>query len=387
MVVVFDARGATRYRGTGIGTYTYQLTLALAATGAANDTLVVCIAPEAGSDLTEAISQASPSCTVKARRLASADRDDESEEIAAICAGEGGDVLHMPQNGRGMPTVACRVVSTIHDLIPLVLPQTCSPSYLSDCVRQMRWISMRSDRIIAVSRHTATQLHEVLAVPLTKIAVVHEAPEPAYAMPMRECEIHRVGSAHNLPDNFILATGGCSPRKNLGVLVEALHLVRQEARHHGWQPPDLVITGRGGDGDGAAELMDLAARYGIESALHIAGVVPAGDLPATYAKALVLACPSLHEGFSLPVVEAMATGTPVVASDIGAHREIAGDAVAYVDFAAPCAVEGLGRALAQSIWDQPLRQVMIAAGHQRVRRYSWWRAARETWLVYRWAVT
>ncbi len=395
MIVVFDGRGATRYRGTGIGTYTHCLAEALEATRLPTDVLLVCLAREGGPVPLEAaaVRQAPvPGGGLVTWRLSSARRDDEASEIAAICRRVNADVLHMPQNGRGMPDVGCAVVTTVHDLIPYALPQTCSASYLHDCLAQMPAIVRRSDRLIAVSRHTATGLVETLGVPPDKIAVIHEAAEPIYTARRGDGGGNRgdraaapapggaMPASQGLPPQYILHTGGFSPRKNLTALVTAIYALVKSGRAQG-KLPAVVLTGRAGRDNEA--ISALARRLGVADRVFMPGMLPVEAMPALYGNAVAVCLPSLHEGFSLPIVEAMACGAPLLLSDIPVHREIAGPAAAFFD---PYDPEDLAKQLDWLVSRPDQRSVISSLGRARAQRYSWRRAGRETWLAYRWAV-
>jgi len=379
--VVLDARGAVRYRGTGIGTYTYRLAEELAASTGPPDRLLICLPP--GSPPLPAEERTTGGQAVFWRLTGDNDQE-QSLEIADLCARARADVLHMPQNGRSLPRVGCAVVTTVHDLIPFLLPQTCNPAYLQDCLEQLPWVCRRSEKIIAVSRHTAECLTEVMGVPPGRIAVVHEAPEPAYVAAVPGPEAARVASANGLRTGYVLHVGGFSPRKNLAALVQGLALLhrgRIGGAWMGWQPPDAVLTGKPGrDSD---RVSSLARALGVGARIHLPGLVPVEDMPGLYAGAAVVCCPSLEEGFSLPLVEAMAVGAPLAVSDIPVHREVAGGAAVYFD---PHRPKQLAESIAGVLADPDLRRYLIACGRERVRRYSWRRAAIETWLVYRWAV-
>lgn len=382
MIAVIDGRGAFRYRGTGIGTYTTCLIEGLAATREPDDTLVVLIPREAEPlPAEDAGSDGGGRGGMHYWRLASLGRDAEEREIAELCRQGGADVLHMPQNGRGMPAVDCAVVTTIHDLIPLLLPQTCSASYLSDCLEQLPWIVQRSERLIAVSRHTAACLIEVLGVPPDKVAVIYEAAPAAFGRRADQAEIVAAGAALGLPRSYILHTGGLSRRKNLPALLTALAELGNGQAPGGERVPGLVLTGR--DGPERRRLVRLGRDLGLGPArLVTPGLVAEEVLPLVYQGALAVVCPSLHEGFGLPLVEAMAAGVALVASDIPAHREIAGPAAAYFD---PYRPETLTRVLGEVLWSPDRRSALCTWASERLARYSWLRAARETWLTYRWA--
>jgi glycosyltransferase involved in cell wall biosynthesis len=132
------------------------------------------------------------------------------------------------------------------------------------------------------------------------------------------------------------------------------------------------------------DLEDLIERLQIEDAIRFTGYVPFEDLPALYSLAEMFVFPSLYEGFGLPIIEAMACGTPVVTGQVAALTEVAGGAVEQVD---RLDAEALGSAIVGLATNRERREELAALGLQRARMFSWERAARETLKVYRHAVT
>jgi glycosyltransferase involved in cell wall biosynthesis len=177
-------------------------------------------------------------------------------------------------------------------------------------------------------------------------------------------EVARVRRRYDLQRPYLLAVGALEPRKNLGTLVAAHRRLRETT---GWAG-DLVLAG----GDGWR--LDPRALAGARQV----GFVPDADLPALYTGAELFACPSLYEGFGLPVVEAMACGAPVVCSDIPVFREVAGDAALRVPPTDAAAMaEGIGRVLG----DPALRRDLAGWGLERARRFDWDVAADRTLAV------
>jgi glycosyltransferase involved in cell wall biosynthesis len=168
--------------------------------------------------------------------------------------------------------------------------------------------------------------------------------------------------------------GTLQPRKNLGRLLEAYALLRKRAQRG--EAPGLVIAGRKGwlyD-----QIFQQVERLGLESKVVFPGYVPQDDLPALLSGARLFVFPSLYEGFGLPVLEAMACGTPVACSNVSSLPEVAGDAALLVD---PLDVRGMAEAMNRLLQDEGLRTQLVERGYRQVRQFSWARCARETLAV------
>jgi glycosyltransferase involved in cell wall biosynthesis len=262
----------------------------------------------------------------------------------------------------GLPPGTARVV-TIHDLCWLRAPRTMR--------RSTRWLDRQlmpralrqADRIIAVSRATRDDLLQAFPDCAGRISVVHEA---AAALPAP-------GPRTALPFTgpFVLAVGTVEPRKNHARLIEAFARLPAALREH----TSLVIAGARGWGTDAPDT--LAARAGVR--VHWITAPNDRTLATLYRHAELLALPSLYEGFGLPVLEALAHGTPALVGDNSSLPEVAGDAGLRVD---AYDTQAISQGLAALLADTALRQRLGAAGRLQAARFSWDRAARETLAVF-----
>jgi glycosyltransferase involved in cell wall biosynthesis len=168
--------------------------------------------------------------------------------------------------------------------------------------------------------------------------------------------------------------GTLQPRKNLGRLLEAYAIVRKQAKRD--ETPCLVIAGR--KGWLYNQIFQHIVRLGLESKVIFPGYVPQDDLPALLSGARLFVFPSLYEGFGLPVLEAMACGTPVLCSNVSSLPEVAGEAALLVD---PIDVKSMAETMNRLLQDEGLRTQLVKRGFQQVRRFSWERCARETLAV------
>jgi glycosyltransferase involved in cell wall biosynthesis len=214
----------------------------------------------------------------------------------------------------------------------------------------------RAARVLAVSERTKRDLLEIYRIAEQKVVVTPNGVDPAFVPE---------GNRHD-GQPYVLFVGALHARKDPLAAVEALARVGEDLR--------LVIAGPD-KGDGA-EVRRTARRLGIQDRVELRGHVPKDELAALYRGAACLVFPSRYEGFGLPALEAMASGTPVVATIAGALPEIVGDAAVLVEPGSAAALaSGIDRALAE-------RDRLVAAGLERARRYTWAETARRTLAVY-----
>jgi glycosyltransferase involved in cell wall biosynthesis len=241
----------------------------------------------------------------------------------------------------------------------------------------------RAAAIVAVSRATKEDIVRILRVPPEKVHVIHEAPSASFHPMDEETALNTVRQARNteagaplraLPERFVLYVGTIEPRKNLVRLLQAF----AQLWHGGVVPHKLVFVGQRGWKD--EPVFRTVERLELQQAVLFLGYVPRKILIALYNLAEALVFPSLYEGFGLPVVEAMACGTPVITSRNGSLNEISGEAAEFVE---PTSIESIAEAL-RRVLNDPIRQVELShQGLTQSSRYSWAVAAEQTRAVYR----
>jgi len=268
---------------------------------------------------------------------------------------------------------ACPTVITVHDLSFLRYPDAFrlpNRLYLSLFTR---FSTRRAARVIAVSESTRRDVIALCGVPGERVIVVPNGVTEAFcpADPVTVAEFRR---RRGLPDRFILFLGTLEPRKNLVRLLEGYAAWRQASR----APVSLVIAG--GKGWFYETIFARVAELGLEDAVVFPGFVPADELPWWYRAAELFVYPSLFEGFGLPVLEAMACGTPAITSNASSLPEVAGDAALLIE---PEDVGALTDALARVLSDPQLAAELRVAGPRQARRFSWARTALATTQVYR----
>jgi glycosyltransferase involved in cell wall biosynthesis len=275
------------------------------------------------------------------------------------------------------PLRHARGILTVHDLAFLMRPDCADArlrSYLEEVVpRSVR----RADFIIADSENTRNDLVVLLGVHPASIAVVPGGVEERFTPitdPEQLRDARRQLGVGDAP--FVLFIGMLEPRKNLSRLMDAFVALRSRNN----TPADLKLVLAGGKGWLYDDIFEHHAASPLRDDILLPGFVPDNALPAIYSAAEVLAFPSLYEGFGLPILEAMACGTPVVASRASCLPEVAEGAALLVD---PNNVDGLASALEHALLDQELRSRLIERGIQRAAEYSWRRAAKELLAVYR----
>lgn len=273
----------------------------------------------------------------------------------------------LPVSYRGLGVV------TVHDLAFWQFPRAYHPLYPMYMRTFLRGTVRRAKAIITVSEATKQDLLKFLPASSNKVWVVHNGVDPRFKPAMNFSQLKDCVRRNRLPEEYLLYVGTIERRKNLQVLIRAF--ARACVR---WNMPDLVLAGK--DGTGAGEIRRFAVTIGVSSRVHFAGYIPSVDLPALYSGARAFVYPSLYEGFGLPVVEAMACGTPVLASSVPALAEVAGDAAMLVD---PCDEGRMAECLYAVAYDEQKRERLRASGFLRARAFSWSAAAAEVARVYK----
>jgi len=282
------------------------------------------------------------------------------------------DVCHFT-NGVASFWTPCPSVVTIHDMTLWLFPQYHYRRRLLAMRPFVPLAARRAAAIIAVSQSTKADIVRILGVEESKVHVVYEAPSPQFQPLESVAELERVRRRYGLPPRLILYVGTIEPRKNLVRLLEAY--ARLRTRHgidHG-----LVFVGRRGWKDEA--VFAAVERLELGEEVRFLGYVPASDLVALYNLADLVAFPSLYEGFGLPVLEAMACGTPVVTSPNGSLREVAGSAAELVD---PCDVDSIAAGLWRVLRDPARQEELCACGLAQAARFGWDQTARQTRQIY-----
>jgi glycosyltransferase involved in cell wall biosynthesis len=285
------------------------------------------------------------------------------------------DVYHSPDFVLP-PLRHARGILTVHDLAFLMRPECADArlrAYLEEVVpRSVR----RADFIIADSENTRNDLVVLLGVPPDSIAVVPGGVEERFAR-VRDADQLQRARRHlgvgNAP--FILAIGVLEPRKNLNRLMDAFRALKERAA----VPADVKLVLAGGKGWLFDGIFQHHAASPVRDDILMPGFVPDEMLPAIYSAAQALAFPSLYEGFGLPILEAMACGTPVVASRASCLPEVAEGAALLIE---PTNVDELSTALEMVFIDTQLRSRLIAQGRQRASEYTWRVAAERLLEVY-----
>ena len=288
----------------------------------------------------------------------------EQAMLPVLAARAGLDVFHAPVNVAPL-ALAQPLVLTLHEAEPF-LPTTQMPGWLRRYWQVTRGLSARrARRILAVSGVAADEIAGAMRLPRAALTVVHHGVDLGRFSPR---------GPRRAPPGYLLWIGQAYPRKNLDTLVRSYALLARQ----GAQPPPLHVLGAAGWRD--AEVRRLVGELGLGERVRFEGWVPDAELAAWYRGAALLVVPSLHEAFGLPVLEALACGTPVLCADQPALREVGGEVALFVNAREP---ERLAEGIARALGDPALRARVAEAGPARARRFSWSAAAAATLDVYR----
>lgn len=285
------------------------------------------------------------------------------------------DLVHVLHPSFPVPTRHPSVVSVM-DLMLLEHPEWYRRGEVWGFRHCMDDLAADDSPVIAISGDVADRLVRQVGVARERVSVVHLAVGDEFRRPASQDAVRRACAALAVrPGNFLLAVGNLSTRKNLGTLVRALARV-------GSAGLPLVLAGSPGTSIG--QVGEEISRHGMTERVRLAGFVPDADLPALMQAALAVVHAAVDEGFGLPPLEAMAAGTPVIASRAGSIPEVVGDAALLVD---PLDAAAWTEAIDLVADDGDRRATMAAAGRARAAGFTWERVAEQTLAVHRSAVT
>lgn len=281
--------------------------------------------------------------------------------IPLLATGSRLDVFFGPAYGLPLLLLGTPTVLMIHDLGFQLVPETHLQKARGYYDIFLRPSLRRARRVITPSQSTARDTSALLRVPRERIDVIYNAISPRFRPVADPTTLASVRSRYDLPERFILYLGTIEARKNLVRLIAAYARARAV---HGITEP-LILAGS--LGWLYEDVLNLPAKLGLENDVRRLGFVEDADLPALLSAAHLFVYPSLYEGFGLPPIEAMACGTPVVASSAPSLPEVLGDAALLAD---PRDVDALADALARGVTDAPLRSRLREAGFAQSARYT-----------------
>lgn len=259
-----------------------------------------------------------------------------------------------------------RTVLTVHDLSFVRAPESASPALKRYLDRVVPRSVYRADHVLADSQATKDDLIALYGVQPDKISVLLSGVHPRF-QPVRDpAALASVRARYGIGDvPFVLSVGTVQPRKNYERLMQALAAL-PDALH------DIHLVIAGGRGWLQGPIFAAIDSLGLRDRVHFIGFADDADLPALYSAARCFAFPSLYEGFGLPVLEAMACGTPVVTSNVSSLVEVAGDAALLVD---PLSIPEITAALARLLTDETLRPELVGRGLHQASLFTWDKAA------------
>lgn len=370
MKIGIDSRAANWYRGTGIGTYTYQIINSLNKIDSINEYLLF-MPKDNNSDIKF-------SNNYKIRNISQDMNGNFWNEINIpnILKNKEIDIYHVPQNGVGLPKEkVCPFIITLHDIIPYKMPETVGDTYLKIFQNEMLEIISKCDGIITVSNYSKQDINSAFNFPQDKIFVTHLAHEDIYKLLDKEQCKNFIKKNYSIEDEFILYVGGFSPRKNIVGLIQAFSKLNNTFRKSNLK---LVIAGK--QGKSYSLYKETAENLHVADKVIFPGFIPLKHMPIFYNACTLFVYPSLYEGFGLPPVEAMACGAPVIASNITSIPEVVEDAGILIN---PYDVDELCIAMNSVIEDKNLRDDLIKKSLNRSLNFSWLKTAEKTISAYK----
>jgi len=267
-----------------------------------------------------------------------------------------------------------RALTTIYDMGFWRFPQYAAPAALKWPLRHVKESAEKALGVITVSEFSKSEIVNLLGLPSEKVHVVYPGVSSTFREDTNEAESSHVRAKYRISAPYVLSVGTLEPRKNLPALLKAYQKNVSFFRNSGCK---LLLVGMKGwlyD-----EVFRTVQKYALENDVLFTGYVEEHELVPIYRDAEFAVFPSLYEGFGMPLLEAMASKTPVLASNIAAHREILRDAALFFD---PEDIDGLGRLMRELSEDHALRRNLTEKASRRALRFTWEASAAELARIY-----
>jgi glycosyltransferase involved in cell wall biosynthesis len=355
---------------TGIGRYTLELARALSGLTPRPEVVLLCaggIGPLAEDNEFQCVEL--PGCRLLPGLMTVGN-------VAILHAARrlGLNVVHDPTGVTpfGLGSGNARMVVTVHDVFAWSCPGTSS---LLDTIIYRQWLPHflpKVDAVITVSEQSRQDIRRYLAPPAEYMSIIPYGVTARFRPQSREQARQHIQQRFGLDGPYVLFVGALTIRKNVERALEAFAIVRKSFT-------DLRFVLAGPRTWKQTPIEAIVDRLSIGDSVHMTGSLTDADLPALYNEAELFVFPSLYEGFGLPVLEAMACGTPVLTSNVSSLPEVAGDAAILID---PHDVHAIASGMRRALEDSALRADLRAKGLARASQFTWDRAARETIAVY-----
>lgn len=368
MRIGIDATAVSGSEGVGMQSYAANLTRSLLELDSRNEYVVYCrrALPEVFRPLAgRACFRIAPLGSRKACEqlwLAAAAPRDRLDLLHCMCS--------LPLGYRGAS------VLTVHGLSWRIFPEVFTTALRWYWILTAERTMKKATRLVSISGWTKGVVARRLGIPEERIDVVHHGVDvDQFAAPEVESRVEEVRKRYGLPQRFLVHVGSLIPVKNLPALVRAYGALI--AARPDLAEVQLVLVG--GAGWGAQEVREQIRASRLEDRVHLTGFVPEPDLPALYRAAELFVFPSLYEGFGIPALEAMASGTPLVCSRASCLPEVVGGAGLFFD---PHDEGQMTEAMARALSDEALREALAERGRERAPRFSWKATAEGTLEAY-----
>lgn len=265
----------------------------------------------------------------------------------------------------------CNTVITIHDLIPLIFPHHYGWQHAVYYNQVVRRALQKAERILTVSHSSKRDLMRLFDLDQDRIVVTYNGVDDRFRPDDTGLSKNKIKEVLGIKDPYILSVVNNKPHKNTSTLIRAFHKFLEKAA----VPYRLVFAGIGQ----MAQLAENRSRGTSEKSIFVLPHVTDDVLIALYQNAVLFVLPTLYEGFCLPVLEAMACGTPVITSNVSSLPEVVGDAAILID---PNNVDELSQAIYNVLADSTLQKELREKGIHQAKKFSWSETGKQTLRVY-----